>query len=96
LWGELLRHRDLRAQHAYRLRFLTGKYHLDPTRWAPEIVDSESTQVPFVDEFIENELALEPTDDTGSNEDDQDDEEVDAGDNSADDSQRRRREVMTG
>jgi hypothetical protein len=55
-----------RAQHAYRLRFLTEKYNLDPTHWAPDIVDTESTDIPLIDEFIEDELSLGPTDDTES------------------------------
>jgi len=54
-----------RAQQAYRLRFLTEKYNLDPTDWAPDIVDVESTEIPLVDELIDDELVLEPPDDTG-------------------------------
>ncbi|MGO9352045.1 MAG: EcsC family protein [Mycobacterium sp.] len=53
-----------RAQQAYRLRFLTEKYNLNPTDWAPDIVDVESTEVPLVDELIDDELAVEPPDDT--------------------------------
>jgi hypothetical protein len=68
-----------RAQHAYRLRFLTEKYNLDPTRWAPDIVDAESTELPLVHEFIEDELALGPTDDTKRDEN----EDVDEDDTSA-------------
>ena len=67
-----------RAQQAYRLRFLTEKYNLDPTDWAPDIVDAESTEVPLVDEFIEDELALEPKDDAKRDEDE-------AGDGDGDD-----------
>jgi hypothetical protein len=58
-----------RAQHAYRLRFLTEKYNLDPTNWAPDIVDVEFTEVPLVDEFIEEELAHEPEDHTNDDDD---------------------------
>lgn len=46
-----------RAQSAYRLRFLTEKYNLDPTAWAPDVVDVEYTEVPLVDEILETELA---------------------------------------
>ncbi len=50
-----------RSEHAYRLRFLTEKYNLDPTSWAPDVMDTESTALPLVHEFIEDELALGPT-----------------------------------
>jgi hypothetical protein len=45
-----------RAQRAYRLRFLTEKYGLDPADWAPTIVDADVAEVPLVDEFVEAEL----------------------------------------
>ena len=57
-----------RAQHAYRLRFLTEKYNLDPTDWAPPTVDAESMDIPLVHELIEAELPQKPRDD-GSDED---------------------------
>jgi hypothetical protein len=58
-----------RAQHAYRLRSLTEKYNLDPTNCALDIVDVEFTDVPLVDEFIEEELAHEPEDHTNDDDD---------------------------
>ena len=67
-----------RAQHAYRLRFLTEKYNLDPTRWAPDILDAESTALPLVHQFIEDELALGPTDVIKSGEDEEVDETAEA------------------
>ncbi|ORB66675.1 EcsC family protein [Mycolicibacterium tusciae] len=53
-----------RAQSAYRLRFLTEKYNLDPKMWAPNVVDAEFTDMPLVDEILEAELAGSP--DVGS------------------------------
>jgi EcsC protein family len=52
-----------RAQRAYRLRFLSEKYHLDPTEWTrdTDIVDAEATEIPLVHQLIEDELALHPT-----------------------------------
>jgi hypothetical protein len=44
------------AQHAYRLRFLTEKYGLDPSAWAPDVADASASDVPLVDEIIEAEL----------------------------------------
>jgi hypothetical protein len=46
-----------RAQAAYRLRFLTEKYGLDASEWAPDVVDVEFTEVPLIDEVIDAELA---------------------------------------
>jgi hypothetical protein len=54
-----------RAQQAYRLRFLTEKYDLDPTRWAPDVVDADFTEVPLVDELVDAELTRESRDDDG-------------------------------
>lgn len=45
-----------RAQRAYRLRFLTEKYNLDPEAWTPDIVDAEVTDIPRVDELFEEQL----------------------------------------
>lgn len=47
-----------RAQAAYRLRFLTEKYGLDASRWAPEVIDVESAQSPLIDVIVESELAI--------------------------------------
>ncbi len=49
-----------RAQEAYRLRFLTEKYGLDPSAWRPEPVDVAVVDVPLVDEVIGEELRLDP------------------------------------
>ncbi|WP_396925848.1 EcsC family protein [Mycolicibacterium sp.] len=51
-----------RAQSAYRLRFLTEKYGLDASQWAPEVVNSESTQAPLIDAIVESELATNSVD----------------------------------
>lgn len=48
-----------RAQKAYRLRFLTEKYGLDPTAWAPHVDDTEATDVPLVDEILDAEIELD-------------------------------------
>lgn len=45
-----------RAQTAYRLRFLTEKYGLDPLAWAPDILDVELSEMPLVDEILDAEL----------------------------------------
>lgn len=49
-----------RAHVAYRLRFLTEKYGLDPTDWRPVVIhsdtDEELSRIPRVDEYIEAEL----------------------------------------
>ncbi|HET9877666.1 MAG TPA: EcsC family protein [Mycobacterium sp.] len=53
-----------RAQQVYRLRFLTEKYGLDPARWAPPVAaDAGTVDIPLVDEVLEEELALHPTED---------------------------------
>lgn len=57
-----------RAHTAYRLRFLTEKYDLDPGEWRPEPVDDGSRQrgpqIPRVDEIIEAEIVdVEESDD---------------------------------
>lgn len=44
-----------RAQRAYRLRFLTEKYGLDPVDWAPDIADVDVTDVPLIDEILDAE-----------------------------------------
>lgn len=49
-----------RAQRAYRLRFLTEKYDLDPVAWAPEVVEAEVVDIPRVDRLLEEELGLDP------------------------------------
>ncbi len=55
-----------RAQHAYRLRFLTEKYGLNPDAWSPDVVDAEVTDFPLVDEIVEAELsAWNPDSDSG-------------------------------
>lgn len=51
-----------RAQAAYRLRFVTEKYGLDASQWAPEVVNSESTQAPLIDAIVESELATNSVD----------------------------------
>jgi hypothetical protein len=54
------------AEHAYRLRFLTEKYGLDPSAWAPDVAGTSASEVPLVDEIIEAELvpgSAEPHDD---------------------------------
>lgn len=48
-----------RAQAAYRLRFLTEKYGLDPSDWAPDVIDGEITDLPLIDEIIDAELAAD-------------------------------------
>lgn len=48
-----------RAQDAYRLRFLTEKYGLDPASWAPDIVGTEAVDLPMVDEIVEAEIVAE-------------------------------------
>jgi len=48
-----------RAQQAYRLRFLTEKYGLDPAVWSPDVIDVEATDLPMVDEIVDAELALD-------------------------------------
>lgn len=49
-----------RAHTAYRLRFLTEKYELDPREWRPEVADDEAAAetlgLPIIDEIIEAEL----------------------------------------
>jgi hypothetical protein len=52
-----------RSQAAYRLRFLTEKYGLDPVEWAPDVLDAEFTGVPLIDEIIDAELVADGTDD---------------------------------
>jgi hypothetical protein len=47
-----------RARRAYRLRFLTEKYDLDPGAWAPDVVDAEAGGLPLVDELVEEQLSL--------------------------------------
>lgn len=47
-----------RAHTAYRLRFLTEKYGLDPAEWAPE-ADNPATDIPLIDEIIEAEIVEE-------------------------------------
>jgi hypothetical protein len=49
-----------RAQRAYRLRFLTEKYNLDPKAWAPEVVEAEVIDIPRVDQLLEEQLGLDP------------------------------------
>lgn len=44
-----------RAHTAYRLRFLTEKYGLDPAEWAPKVNDPV-TDIPLIDEIIEAEI----------------------------------------
>ncbi len=51
-----------RAQEAYRLRFLTEKYGLDPASWAPDAVDAEVVDLPLVDEIVDAEIAAERPD----------------------------------
>lgn len=51
-----------RAQRAYRLRFLTEKYGLDPAAWAPEPIDGEVTDLPLIDEIIDAEVVSETPD----------------------------------
>jgi len=47
-----------RSQRAYRLRFLTEKYDLDPQAWTPDVADAEATNMPRVDELLEEQLQL--------------------------------------
>lgn len=49
----------VRAQQAYRLRFLTEKYDLNPEAWTPDVVDAEVTDLPLVDEIVVAEIAHE-------------------------------------
>lgn len=49
-----------RAQRAYRLRFLTQKYRLDSTCWAPQVVGVAAGGLPLVDEVLDAELATDP------------------------------------
>ncbi|MDQ2628168.1 MAG: EcsC family protein [Actinomycetota bacterium] len=51
-----------RAQQAYRLRFLTEKYDLDPGRWAPVVDPGGDIDIPLVDEMLDAELDPEPGD----------------------------------
>ncbi len=51
-----------RAQQAYRLRFLTEKYGMNPEDWAPIVVDDinvSAGQMPLVDELLELEIEKE-------------------------------------
>lgn len=48
-----------RAQQAYRLRFLTEKYDLDPAQWSPQPPATENVDLPLVDEILDVELASE-------------------------------------
>lgn len=48
-----------RSQRAYRLRFLTEKYGLDPKAWTSEIVDADVVDFPRVDELFEEQVRLE-------------------------------------
>ncbi|QZT57898.1 EcsC family protein [Mycolicibacterium austroafricanum] len=50
-----------RAQDAYRLRFLTEKYGLDPTSWAPDVTDVDAADIPLVDEILDAEIAVDET-----------------------------------
>lgn len=49
-----------RAHTAYRLRFLTEKYGLDPASWRPVVPredgEEETTDLPIIDEILEAEL----------------------------------------
>ncbi len=56
--AQMARHTFERAQRAYRLRFLTEKYDLDPHAWAPDVVDAEVGDLPLVDELVEEQLSL--------------------------------------
>ncbi len=49
-----------RAQQAYRLRFLTEKYGLNPAVWSPDVLDAEASELPLIDEIVDAELALGP------------------------------------
>lgn len=52
-----------RAQAAYRLRFLAEKYGLDPSEWAPDVLDLEFTEMPLVDEIVDAERASDDLND---------------------------------
>ncbi|WP_173008045.1 EcsC family protein [Mycolicibacterium sp. P1-18] len=54
-----------RAQSAYRLRFLTEKYGLDPLSWAPNVIDVEGNEMPLIDEIIDAEIARSESDSSG-------------------------------
>lgn len=45
-----------RAQHAYRLRFLTEKYGLDASLWRTDVVDSDAINIPLVDRMMDAEF----------------------------------------
>lgn len=45
-----------RAQHAYRLRFLTEKYGLDAALWAPDVAPGSAVDIPLIDEVLDAEL----------------------------------------
>lgn len=46
-----------RAQHAYRLRFLTEKHDLDAAQWAPVVASDDVIDIPLIDEVLDAELA---------------------------------------
>ena len=46
-----------RAQQAYRLRFLSEKYDMNPDSWSPDVLDVEVTDLPLVDEILEAEVS---------------------------------------
>ncbi|MEB3023610.1 EcsC family protein [[Mycobacterium] crassicus] len=48
-----------RAQHAYRLRFLTEKHDLDAAQWAPDIVGDAVIDIPLIDEVLDAELVAD-------------------------------------
>lgn len=54
-----------RAQHAYRLRFLTERHDLDAARWAPVVASGGAVDIPLVDEVIDAELTARSADDDG-------------------------------
>jgi hypothetical protein len=55
--ARLARNTFNRAQDAYRLRFLTEKYELDPASWSPDVSDADVTDVPLIDEIVDAEIS---------------------------------------
>ncbi|GAA4826130.1 hypothetical protein GCM10023353_39080 [Tomitella cavernea] len=58
--AQLAAHTYSRALTAYRLRFLTEKYGLDPAEWRPDVdATDEDSGMPLIDEILDAELADE-------------------------------------
>ncbi|MEP7178717.1 MAG: EcsC family protein [Pseudonocardiales bacterium] len=59
--ARLARNTFIRAQDAYRLRFLTEKYELDAASWAP-VSGAEVTDLPLIDQIVDAEIASATSD----------------------------------